>query len=196
MRARSPAVTALLLRRKYVLWRCARCRPVAFDETNFDDSVLDMERVVVLSLVLFTELPSDAVVSAAASGASSAACAAARSSAALCLFSLGASAHSWCCKARRSPASRFALLLGGRAYANSSSASPALLQDTQLAQCPNPAVASQPCYTQPHESNGALYEDVAQTCAPAATSRPRVERAVVGGAPPLSAAQCAAGRRV
>ena len=33
--------------------------------------------------------------------------------------------HSWCCKARRSPASRFALLLGGRAYANSSSASPA-----------------------------------------------------------------------
>ena len=26
---------------------------LAFDETNFDDSVLDMERVVVLSLVLF-----------------------------------------------------------------------------------------------------------------------------------------------
>ena len=25
----------------------------AFNETNFDDSVLDMERVVVLSLVLF-----------------------------------------------------------------------------------------------------------------------------------------------
>ena len=71
------------------------------------------------------ESPSDAVVSAATSGASSAACAAACSSAALCLFSLGASAHSWCCKARRSPASRFALLVGGRAYANSSSASPA-----------------------------------------------------------------------
>ena len=43
------------------------------------------------------ESPSDAVVSAAASGASSAACAAARSSAALCLVSLGASAHSWPC---------------------------------------------------------------------------------------------------
>uniref|UniRef100_A0A7S3W6L3 Uncharacterized protein n=1 Tax=Emiliania huxleyi TaxID=2903 RepID=A0A7S3W6L3_EMIHU len=69
--------------------------------------------------------PSDAVVSVAASGASSAACAAARPSAALCLFSLGASAHSWCCTARRSPASRFALLVGGRACANSLSASPA-----------------------------------------------------------------------
>ena len=32
-------------------WR--RDAALAFDETNFDDSVLDMERVVVLSLVLF-----------------------------------------------------------------------------------------------------------------------------------------------
>ena len=32
-------------------WR--RNAALAFDETNFDDSVLDMERVVVLSLVLF-----------------------------------------------------------------------------------------------------------------------------------------------
>ena len=35
-------------------WR--RDAALAFDETNFDDSVLDMERVVVLSLVLFVSL--------------------------------------------------------------------------------------------------------------------------------------------
>ena len=69
--------------------------------------------------------PSDAVVSAAASGPSSAACAAVCSSAALRLFSFGASAHPWCCSARRSPFSSLSLFVGGRAYVNSSSASPA-----------------------------------------------------------------------